>query len=297
MKKNAVLVGFCFMTFSLSAQSFYFKPLGGYGFGGQRQLYSLTSYHYYENIDTSHSSYVYESKAFSLGNGLGYGIALGKELTKYLSFELITYYLKGQSPEMTVNESYTFDYYVDGHINIKSTYLLKSKSLQFAPEIKINGLKKTVSPYLKIGVIVGFTWITEDYEGFLTNNLPSYYPFENITYTLEYKMTPSLGFTAGIGSEFELFDNCYFFTEIKNNTLACIPKHGEITTYKHQDTDKLATLTTRERYHDYVESYNDSDNLDPNEPHKSLIQQFTLNNISILAGLRFNLNLEKKPKQ
>ncbi len=297
MKKNAILISFCLMTFSVSAQSFYFKPLCGYGFGVQRQLYTLTSYYYHENIDTSYSSYGYESKAFSLGKGFEYGIALGKELTKYLSFELSTYYLKGKSPELIVNELYTYDYYLDGQVNIKSTYLLNSKSLQFVPELKINGLKGNVLPYLKIGVIVGLTWIIENYEGYLTNTLPSTYPFESWTYTLEYKMATSLGFTAGVGSDFKLFDNWYFFTEVKYNTLACILKHGEITEYEYRDIDKLETLTTSERYYDYVESYNDSDNNDPNEPSKRLIQQFTLNNISILAGLRINIRLQRTPKQ
>jgi len=129
----------------------------------------------------------------------------------------------------------------------------------------------------------------EDYELRLTNSHPYYYPFESYTSEFKYDTRLSMGFLASFGFEYIIFDDVYLFSEVKYNSIFYTPEKGEYTKYEYRGDDILNTLTANERYFEFVDKYDSSDNDNPSTPGKHLKEAHSFNNISLIAGLRINI--------
>jgi hypothetical protein len=293
MKKITILAGICMLSYNLFSQNIYIKAYGGYGFGIQKDYFTLDSYYYSENIDTSYSYYSYEIVKLSNGEGVKFGLAVGTDITKNLAFELSGTYSKGKSAECSFEEVYSYDYYYDALIRFNSGFYMENKAVQITPEFVLKSSHAKIAPYVKVGAIIGFTWLRENQEVRLSNTMPGYYPLESWTMVFEYNRATSFGLATALGCEFLLFDNVYAFAEANYINLNCSPAKGEYTEYKYRGEDQLETLTDSEKYIEFVEEYTDLDNNDPDEPRKSLKQSYSLSNVGIMGGLRFCINFNK----
>ncbi|MEZ5198658.1 MAG: hypothetical protein R2764_20410 [Bacteroidales bacterium] len=286
MKKISLLL--LYLSYlSLYAQSDHLKLSFGYGFGVSGEFANIQSYYYYETPDTSYTNYGFEAISFSCSKGITFGLGYEKKFGKNIAIELGAHYSKGKSPEIEYYENYSFDYYLDGAAKFTHTYYWTSKSLQFTPEVIIRSSNPKISPYIKLGCIIGFNWLYEEYKGTLVNTIPGYYPFENWTHNLKYTMAPSVGGIAAIGSEYLLTKGLWAFMEARYNLLKCIPKKGELTEYKYRGEDQLETLPYNERFFEYEAAFNESENNNPNAASKREQQRFSLSNISLVFGFKF----------
>ena len=293
MKRILLLAGICLASLCLSAQSFYIKPYAGYGTGVSGSLFNITSSDYYESPDSNNTSYSYESVKISFGKGKRFGFAIGTEITKNIAFELAADFSKGKSREIELHSNNVYQYDQDFSLEINDKYYFESKSAQIAPGIIIKSSNRKITQYFKIAAIINFTRFTENFERYIFNTLPTYYPFESYTHVLKYNWTPSAGLKTAIGFEYYLFNNLYVFAEAQYNNLSASPKKSELTEYKYRGEDRLETLTIRERNFEYVTEFDDTDNANPDKPEKKLPEQFILSNMTIIAGVRFDVNLKK----
>jgi hypothetical protein len=294
MKKITILSCICMVSFTLAAQSIYVKTSAGYSFGVQPEFIYLGSSYYFENADTNYTTYGYDAVKFSLGKGMRYGFAVGTSLSKNIAFEMSIDFSKGKSPELTSHDNGVYHYFANYTVQFTDKYHFESKSTQIAPELIFKSSNNTCLPYFKLGVIVGITRLTQYHERSLYNSIPGYYPFENWTHVMEYKKSVSMGYSAAMGWNFKLADGIYFFSEAKYTSLRCSPKKSELTVYNYRGDDMLGTLQTNERSFEYVNAYTDSDNANPGNPGKRIIQQFALGNIAFSAGFRLDIVFKKR---
>jgi hypothetical protein len=296
MRNLAFLASICILSLTAGAQSIYIKPFTGYGMAVQDQLFCSTSSDYFENIDTNYSTNSHEALNYSFGKGLKFGIAIGTAISNTISFELVAGYSKGKSSEFVLHNNGKYDYYGQIYtVEFTDKYKYISKSFQITPGLVLKRDIRKSTGYLKLGAIIGYTQITENFTSSLYNSIPSYYPFESWSHVMRYKWTPSLGFSSAIGFDYKLIDDVYAFAEIQYNSMYCAPKKAEITEYKYRDQDKLSSLAYNERNFEYVDAYTDADNNDPSASGKRLIQKYSFSNISIIAGLRIDFNFKKAP--
>lgn len=296
MKKITILTLISLFSLGLSAQSIYFKAFGGYGFNINGEFVTEKSSYYYENDDSINNYYTY--KAFEVANGKGsrYGLAIGIDLSQNIAFEIGVLHTKSKTPEVTYIDNIVRDFGTPYYVDFFNSYYLETSSWQFSPEIAIKCNPALFVPYLKLGAIFGTTEIRDYYSISLTTNLQGYYPFANINEVLEYEKKSSVGFTSTVGCDINLADNFYIFTELRYSNIYCTPTKGEIIEYNVNGNDELKSLSNNERYFEFVESYSEAENYDPDQPRKLIYQRFSLNNISILAGLKIQINFKKNSK-
>ncbi len=293
MLKITILTLISLFSLNLLAQSIYIKPFGGYGFNINGDIVTEESSYYYEDNDSINNYYAYE--AFELANGKGtrFGLAIGIDVSKNIAFELGVLHTKSKSSEITYTDHVIHDFNTPYYLDLLHSYYLESSSWQFSPEISIKCNPALFTPYLKLGAVFGSTEIRDYYSISATTNMLGYYPFGNLNRVLEYEKKSSVGFTSTIGCDIYLADNFYIFTELRYSNIYCTPSKGEITEYNVNGDDELRTLNNNERYFEFVESYTDEDNYDPDEPQKLIYQRFALSNISVMAGLKFCINLKR----
>lgn len=296
MKKVIILAGFWLLSISLFSQSFYLKPVIGYAFGIQGDSYNLTSYHYFQNEDTSYSINSYARAELKSGNGPVLGLTIGKEFSKNIAFELNGFYSKTKTDDIGYTEIYSFSYDVNYDATFKYKYNFENKIIRFIPEIVLKTGDHKIDPYMKVGVIFGFVKMKENYEMRLTNDIPTMYPFEDENMVIEYERTFSAGISSAFGCDLQPSENLCLFAEANYNYFSSKPTKAEVTEYKYRGEDKLSTLTYQERYFEYVEAFSDNDNADPFKSAKFLIQKYSFNNISMLVGLKFKFSKNSKEK-
>jgi hypothetical protein len=254
----------------------------------------MQSSYYNENADTNFTTYGYESAKFSLGKSHRFGLATGVNVTKNISFELAADYSNGKSPEFTECNNGTYEYGTIYTVKFTDKYSYEGKSVQLAPVLVYKANKRKITPYLELGLIIGISKLSKNFERSLYNTIPTYYPFESWTSVLKYKTSISGGVTMAIGGEYELIDDVYLFTEAKYSILNCSPKTSELTEYTYRGENKLETLPYNERNFEYVKAYTDADNTDSNATGKRLLQQYALSNIALVVGLKIDFNLKKQ---
>ena len=289
MKKLHLVLFLSVISYLGFSQKLNIKVHGGYGFGVQGNYYSTVSHHSTTNYDSSYTQYVYEAFRFSMGKGFRYGLSLGTQLFKNMEFELDVEYFKGKPNEMNTETIENYDYNEDFTVRILENYKISGKMVQITPAFVIKRNHEIFIPFIKLGGIVSFCSMKEDYELRLTNSHPWYYPFESITSEFEYDTRLSTGFLASFGFEYYIFDDVYLFSEVKYNSIFYTPEKGEYTKYEYRGDDILNTLTTNERYLEFVDKYDSSDNDNPSTPGKHLKVAHSFNNISLIAGLRINI--------
>jgi len=216
---------------SLSAQNFYLKARGGYGWGVSKDGYyvdlgqgKVTADGYQEQIYTS------------IGAGIPVGISAGYYLNDNIGAEVDFTYLLGNTVTVA-------DYNVPNVImqNID----VYTRQYRVAPTIIMStGHSKTFSVYTKVGFVLpvgGYSMVNADLTQYVTN--PADGSLVPVPVNLQQKMYGkfSLGFKGVLGLEYKLNEKLSVFTEIEGVYLNIKRKKSKVTKYEVNGNDALST--------------------------------------------------------
>ena len=231
LKTIAIIVTVMGISQSLSAQNFYLKARGGYGWGVSKDGYyvdlgqgKVTADGYQEQIYTS------------IGAGIPVGISAGYYLNDNIGAEVDFTYLYGNTVTVA-------DYNVPNVImqNID----VYTRQYRVAPTIIMStGHSKKFSAYTKVGFVLpvgGYSLVNADVTQYVTN--PADGSLVPVQVNLEQKMYGkfSLGFKGVLGLEYKLNEKLSVFTEIEGVYLNIKRKKSEVTKYEVNGSDALST--------------------------------------------------------
>jgi Outer membrane protein beta-barrel domain len=237
MKKIFILLIVHFFILGSFAQkskeaNFYVSLNSGYNFkaGGDSNNFS-------NEVRNSLGTDDVSSQSISFGQGLGFGLSVGYNFDRKIGVEFGVNYTKG-------NEFKTGDTDIKGYFEGS---VFNSKMLQFKPTLVLSGGFDKINPYTKFGVILGIGSITESKSE--KDNVD-----DEFLKTYLYNGSLSKGFTASLGSTFEIANNLSVFGEINYNYLVFSPDFGTVTESKINGSDNLQTLTIYDKSIEYKET-------------------------------------------
>lgn len=237
MRKTFILLILHFFIFGSFAQkskeaNFYFSLNSGYNFkaGGDSNNFS-------NEITNSLGTDDVSSQSISFGQGLGVGLSVGYNFNKKIGVELGVNYTNG-------NEFKTGDTDINGYFKGS---VFNSKMLQFKPTLVLSGGFDKINPYAKFGVILGIGSVTELKSE--KDNVD-----DEFLKTYLYNGSLSKGFTASLGSTFEIANNLSVFGEINYNYLVFSPDFGTVIESTINGLDNLQTLTIYDKSIEYNET-------------------------------------------
>lgn len=177
----------------------------------------------------------------SFGSGLTFSAAFGMPFGKSsFGWDLENSVLLGKTYK---NRSVSYD-----GIETKVRNEQHAFSYQITPSLTYNFPWKKLSPYLRVGPILGFTKIFSDVTIVNTSQ-------PKVEYTFEYRGGMSLGIKTAIGASLELSRRTRFFWEISLNNMTYAPKEGWLTDFDVQEVSELDEFTNDERTIKFEKDY------------------------------------------
>jgi hypothetical protein len=288
------------------AQNFYGGLSVGYGMRmGGNDIESSTSMtnqgsDYDDNFDPTYyydQSSTSERIKLSLGRGTQLGLMFGYMFSPNVGFELGLSYLKGGTTEITSASSNSSDYlYTGGNVSESSsqqTTQFYSNMFRVIPTLVVSAGGDKLSPYAKIGVVIGSGKVNEDItytsytEGYDYFSDSFYSDAENGVLSSEYSSGLSTGMTGALGLKSTTASGWSFFGELFMEYVNFSPKMKEIITYEVNGMNELPFLTTSETETEYVDSVSENNSAPANEfqPDQQLKQSWSFSNIGIRCGI------------
>lgn len=210
-----------------SLQVGYSLAAGASNASGNLALANATS-------SSSGSSFTSSTEAikYSFGKGITAGLQFGYMVNENIGVELAVNYLIGG--KTTATETST------GGFGAGTTITdVSAKMLQINPSVVLATTINKISPYAKLGLVIG--------SGTITQNENSV----NGTFTsvakMEYKGGIALGFSSALGINFGINDKLSFNTELSLVNMQYSPSKSSITVATLNGVDKLSTLSVRDR--------------------------------------------------
>jgi len=271
------------------SQKLYITGYAGYGIGVQKDYYNFSDLNYYATPDTSYSHYMRKLVKESFGTGYRFGGSLGTKISGNISFEMGMEYFKSKPVEFVSTARFTYDYSSTYYVRITDTYLVTGKMIQLSPSLVFEKEFKNIKPFLKLGGIIGFIYMEEDYNGYLTNTIPEYSNVERMQSIFKYKRNTSFGYLIAGGCNYKLMKDFYVFLEARYNNIAYVPEEAEYTKFIENGHNTLSTLSTSERYYEYVDEYYDTGKDNPSSKTSNLKSRYSFGSLSLLVGLRLDL--------
>lgn len=286
MKKNLLLFVFitCAMTISGQTQekkSWYFK-LGGSHFS---QVVATE----FPNVDGREPlTEVYaggelvsrESITGSFGEGFRYGGNAGYRFTTRLGVEMGINYYRSNSKTMVQTIS-------DNVSVFKSEGQITAFDLVPALVLYL-GEVKDFEPYTKVGVIVPVSGKLE----IETNAVAG----SAIVFRRDQiNPNPTIGFQAVLGTSYKIHKNIAAFAELEYRNFTVHGKDKEATAYTVNGVDRLNTLSTAEKYTNYVDyldtnsNHADFNTIDPDRPKEELSSYVSISGLGLTLGIRYTL--------
>jgi len=268
MKKINTFLTVLFLFGVLDAaygQKLYTSLSVGYGFkSGASNIEGFSNRYQTASTDTE------EQLKISLGQGFNAEGIVGYSFNDNMSGELGISYLLGASHSATDN---------DQTQPRTRTYDLKSKMLRLSPTMVFSSKVGSVSPYFKLGVVVGFGKINYDFN-------------ENDAGTIEkqeweFKEGTSFGLKAGAGIEFPLSDKMSFFSELMIINQSYAPERGEMKVFTINGVDELPGQPVKDRTINFVDNIDYNKNIPDSQPDEALRQYFPFGSINLQAGIKF----------
>jgi len=231
---------------SLSAQNFYLKARGGYGWGVAKDGYyvdlgqgKVTADGYQEQIYTS------------IGAGIPVGISAGYYLNDNIGAEVDFTYLIGKTTTVT---DYNVPNVVMQNIDVYT------RQYRVAPTIIMStGHSKKFSVYTKVGFVLpvgGYSVVNADVTQYMPNPADQTQMIP-VKVNAEQKMYGkfSLGFKGVLGLEYKLNEKLSVFTEIEGVYLNIKRKKSEVTKYEVNGQDAISTYpgATTVNYKDKIQ--------------------------------------------
>lgn len=216
--KNQRLFLLCFLMLiqtSTFAQGFYANIEFGYGVGTSKHS-TLSNY-----TETDDGNFTIERVAFSLGEGVTYGITTGYMINKNLGFQF------------TVSR-------LDNIKNISSTYVtlsfptlsnqanynainIRGEMIRLIPSIILTTEAGKIKPYAKLGLVIGFGNVLIDIDGF------DKYGTYTINQTVKANGGVAVGLNTGLGITFSIVKNLTLLSEINLISLDYTPTNNNTT--------------------------------------------------------------------
>lgn len=221
------------------------------------------------------------SENVSFGKGFQFGGTVGYMSSKNLCFELNINYLKSNEFE---------DKYTERYFSFDNVFIQKyqSQMLRFSPTIRFTLDNRVISPYMKMGLVIGVgtkIHVEENFDFRDQNNT-------EVVQESEFDMTGgiSIGFAAGIGINIKT-DKCYgFFSEINIITQSWAPEKLSYTKFYQNSMDVMAYVPGNIKESIFVDSYSsDVPNSNTDSPSEKLKSYYPFSNIGWNIGIYFKL--------
>jgi outer membrane protein W len=269
------------------SQKFYVKPYAGYSIGTFKNGVVTESKFYMVYAD-SVSSYAIENlNNFSIAKGWNTGITFGYKFNPNIGIEMGVSYCFGKPTSIEITEKYDFYNDPNHYVKLDGTNTYKSNILCISPSLLITKQFKDFNPYIKIGGILNYVFLSEEYFERVTTNIPGYIPFYNNSSELKYNSSLSFGLLTSVGTEYQIGENFSVFVDIQNSVAYYSPKKAELLNYLINGENIINSLNVNEKEFVFENRSFDTGNI--NEPSKRIKNTFSLCNLSFNLGLKINL--------
>jgi hypothetical protein len=253
------------------------------------------------NSSSTYSNGVYtgteENVVGSLGKGLNVGFKIGYQFSENFALDIQTDYLFGAEYKSESSENFSYDFDGDTYselYNFNSNY--SAKMLRINPAVVFEVSKNKLSPYARLGVVLGMGQINGSYGYNYTESYPDFMGGQE-TYTSSEEVATklsgglSIGASAELGLKVAISEKLSFIGGIKMNGMSFAPTRGEITRYTSDGIDITSQLTTSEREAEFVNEidYSSSSQQDDNKPSKELKSFYAFSSVGLSVGIRFSL--------
>jgi opacity protein-like surface antigen len=216
-----------------------------------------------------------EAIKFSFGKGANAGLSFGYMFNENIGAELGIQYLMGGKTKYTNTTTSTF-------VNSTNNGEVAAKMVQIKPTIVLATSMKNITPYAKIGMVIGSGKITEKNNSTFGTTTPS-----TSNRKIEYKGGTALGFTAAVGLNFSVSKSLSLSGELNMVNMQYSPKKGTITEYFENGVDKLSTLSVSNKETEYSNKVNDTPT-PSTVPSKGTTITMPFGSIGINVGVKYN---------
>ncbi len=234
------------------------------------------------NIEnSSNTSTIDETEAikFSFGKGVNAGLSFGYMFNENIGAELGVQYLIGGKTKYTeTNASGGFG---------SSTFTgdVSAKMVQIKPTIVLATSMKNMTPYAKLGMVIGSGKITQNNQSTSTGGGATFTTAQKA----ELKGGMAIGFTAGMGLNFSVNDKLSINGEVNMVNMQYSPKKGTVIAYSENGVDKLSTLSVRDREIEFSKKVTTTSTPRPNTlPSQETSIAMPFGSIGINVGVKYN---------
>jgi hypothetical protein len=269
MKKfSMLLVGLMLIGMTTQAQKIYVR--GGLGIA----VSTAASNNYDFNTPAGSATTATAHKG-GIGTGLPFVLAGGYKFNDHFGIELgIDYFYGFSLKTKSTGSNYNQDIKWHGQM------------LSLVPAFVISLPLDKLKPYGRVGLKLGVMNNVFHQEHFVVTT-------ENRTDDTQSKSKDyggiAIGAQAAVGTDFVLSDLFSLFGEIQLDGISYSPKHGKYTEYIVNGTDKLESLSVREKEWNYVNEATFSNSRPADQPDELVTRNFTFGNVGIVLGVKINL--------
>ena len=220
-----------------------------------------------------------EDTKISFGEGANAGIGIGYLFEENFGAELQVNYLMGSTTKTTQSNDGAKSFAVDQEIS--------ARMIQASPLFVMKADLKKLTPYAKIGAVIGFSPDIK-YEEVAVTTPVAVQLFQTTHLresSQETKGKTTIGFTGSFGVDYELSRNMSLFTEIRAVGLNYSPEKATLTKYHVDGVDQLGTLNT---YHKETEfKDNPASSTDLTQPRQVEKIKLPFSSIGLNLGFRY----------
>ncbi|MEI6816230.1 MAG: hypothetical protein WCL14_06440 [Bacteroidota bacterium] len=297
--------------------------VGPFVFNGTNTTNTINSNTIYTSsgLYSGGATYIYNKDEIhsKFGAGININGTVGYRFNENISLEVGFNYLPKTSintETKIINNANNINYssdttYYTGVDETDYYYTIESSSrIRFLPSIKISAADSKITPYVKMGLVIGIGGTMKFTESENYNYISSWksstldtltYQSYKYSYAVTSNGGTSLGFSTAIGAEYKLSDQFNLYGELRLISEQWAPTHGEVNQYQTNSIDQLAGLSTDQKQFDYTNnvsnttSYNSSNPTSPQGFNKQYPKQyFSYGSWGVNVGVKYSLKAATK---
>jgi hypothetical protein len=289
-----IVISFHFPGSDLFARKPYLYVGGGYGLPMNPQsLANLGMLNYTVNQDYLEV----EQINLSLGTGMNFEGAAGYMFNENIGAELAFSYLlsdKSVAHQVSWGTVTGQGYYVE-YTRYNDVNLL-SKMLRFSPSLVFSSGTGAIRPFAKLGLMVGVGQILIDEHLLIDARVmgsgqPVYSYKTPGVFKWKINGDTAVGINAGMGSVFRLNERLALVGEIKMVNMSYSPRNNILYEAVYDDEDILSSIPKYEKEIEFVNSYREQLDQEPNQtkPQQMLKQGIPFGSIGMNLAIRIDL--------
>ncbi|WP_153797997.1 hypothetical protein [Foetidibacter luteolus] len=282
---------------------FYLNYHGGYG------MAIGSSYGYFpDNINSVSvrqiegnepvKSTTYRENTKGLGTGFRLGIGAYYAVNDFINVGLDVDYFQSSITKTKDSSFYmittTEGMVMEQQFNGRSTNTYNARVFTLSPGIIFKAITRPGwYLYNKIGVTAAFGMKvkqTERENNSMQMGIDGSFKDSAAAISKEYKYSinsPAMGFNAGLGAQFKLFERARCFAELQFSHVLFYPEKRSATSYIVNGSDRLGSLPTALREVEFEKGYTDNGVIDPNQPIKMVRQKVPITYLGLVAGIAY----------